>query len=251
MKRRGLVVAWGVVVVTVLLLLGYELVHWRALSTQGARAAGERQRLTGEIRLREEQFGAEMRARSAALQELQWAAAEGEPSAFLARLADLAREKRMKVVAVGPLERQTTAQFSKSWYTIQVVAPYREIRELAGRVERDKGILEDLRLEPAPPARPGRPGDGLAPNEVQARFRLTALELSAPARRIVDHALAPDGRAPASPAAGSTPGAGVGAPLARDPFVFGVGQVPFALGTSEVTRPGKSAGTPPPAPPRR
>ena len=129
----------------------------------------------------------------------------------------LARDKRVKVTAVGPLERQTAPQWVKSWHTVQVVAPYREIRELAARIEADRGVLEDLRLEPAPLPPSGR-ADPTAPvDEVQARFRMAALELSAPAKRLVDRALGGGGGSVGILAA---PGQVPEAPLARDPFAF-------------------------------
>jgi len=237
-KARGLLLAWSVLIVAFLVLFGYEFAQWRAISTEGGRAAGERQRLTSEIRLREEQLVAEMRAHSGLLQEMQWTSAGGDPSAFLTRLAELAREKRMKVMAIGPLERQSTPQFNKSWHAIQVVAPYREIRELAARVEREHGILEDVRVEPAPPPPGGRPRDAGSPDEVQARFRMTALELSAPAKRILDRALSADGKASSSPAPGPPPalppppGVGAASPLTRDPFAFVAAKSPVAKGRS-------------------
>ena len=132
------------------MLLAYELAQWRALSSEGMRAADERRRLTDEIRLREEQMAGELRARAPMLGEMRWTAGAADPGTFLTRLAELAGDKRVKVVAVGPLERQVTPQWEKSWHAIQVVAPYREIRELAARIEGERGILEDVRLEPAP-----------------------------------------------------------------------------------------------------
>ena len=246
MKPRGLVVAWAVAGAAFLVLLGSELVHWRAISIEAERAAAERQRLTGEIRLRDEQLAAEMRAHSALLREMRWTSAGDDPSTFLTRLADLAREKQMKIVAIGPRERQSTPQFNKSWHAIQVVAPYPEIRELAARVEGDRGILEDMRLElaPAPPA--GWPQGMAALDEVQARFRMTALELSPPAKRLFDRALAADGTGSGAGAAGSSlapPVAGAGRPLTRDPFVFAAGKVPDVKGNPGTPEPGK-----PPAP---
>ena len=206
-----------------LVLLAYELAQWRALSSEGMRAADERRRLTDEIRLREEQMAAELRARAPVLGEMRWTAGAADPGTFLTRLAELAGDKRVKVVAVGPLERQVTPQWEKSWHAIQVVAPYREIRELAARIEAERGILEDVRLEPAPAPLPpaGRPGAPPPVDEVHARFRMTALELSAPSKRLVERAL---GAGSGAPRSAPTPPA----PLARDPFTFVVARPPAA-----------------------
>ncbi len=237
MRPRGLVVAWVLVAVVFLVLLIFEFSKWRSVITEAARVAGERQRLSAEIDLKEQQVVTEMRRHSALLQEMLWTSVGGDPSAFLTRLAELAQEKRMKVTTIGPLERQATPQFTKSWHTIQVQAPYREVREMAARVEQEKGILEDLHLEPVPspagqPAGPLGAGP-LAANEVQARFRMTAIELSAPAKRIVERTAASSGGA-----AQTQPGAPLvlpvpprvaqAAPAGRDPFFFSAPPAPPA-----------------------
>ena len=223
MTRRALLVAWVAVALVFLVLLAYELAQWRALSSEGMRAAEERRRLTDEIRVREDQMAAELRARAPVLGDMRWTAG-ADPGTFLTRLAEVAGDKRVKVVAVGPLERQVTPQWEKSWHAIQVVAPYREIRELAGRIEGERGILEDVRLEPAlaplPPA--GRPGAPPPVDEVQARFRMTALELSAPSKRLAERAL---GAGSAAARSAPTPSA----PLARDPFTFAVARLAAPL----------------------
>ena len=223
MTRRVLLVAWVAVALVFLVLLTYELARWRALSSGAMRAAAERRRLTDEIRLRDEQMAAELRARAPMLGEMRWTAGAADPGTFLTRLAELAGDKRVKVVAVGPLERQVTPQWEKSWHAIQVVAPYREIRELAARIEGERGILEDVRLEPAPaPLTPaGRPGPPPPVDEVHARFRMTALELTAPSKRLAERAL---GAGSAGPLSASPPPAS----LARDPFTFVVARPPAA-----------------------
>jgi hypothetical protein len=230
-RWRGLTVAWVLVIIVFLVLLVVEIGKWRALIAEGARAATERERLTAEIQLKEQQLAAEMRKHSPLLQEMQWTPGRGDPSAFLTRLAELAQEKRMKIMAIGPLERQTTPQFNKSWHVIQVHAPYREVRELAARVEQERGILEEVRLEPVPTTA----GSPLAADEVQTRFKMAALELSAQARRIIERALA---------AGSASAQAGAAAPLAlpvprqtaqaspvlgRDPFAFLTPPAPPAL----------------------
>jgi hypothetical protein len=238
---RALLAGWVAVATVFVLLLAWELAQWRALSSEDGRVSAERRRLTDEIRLRDAQLAAELRTHGARLAEMQAAGAGAvDPSAFLRRLGELAREKKLKVTAVGPLERQSTQQFTKSWHTVLVVGPYREIRDLAARVERDKGLLEDVRLEVAPPsptASPETPAGG----DVQARFRLTALELSPDARRLVDRALAAGGRVGGEGA----PGLPAGAPpdvaeraLARDPFAFPPGRA-VAAGPGQSPAPEK------------
>jgi len=218
---------WIGVAAVLAIALIYEVGKWRSLSTEGARAAAERERLTKEIRLKEEEIVKEMRASAGLLQEMQWTSAGGDPSVFLTRFADLVQEKRMRINAISALERSSTAQFSKTWHTVTVVAPYREVRELATRVETEKGILEDMVMELSREPQVAGPR-ALAVEEVQARFKMTALELTPEAKKVFDRSLAASGPAPA----GQTPGApslalsvpGKAAevpPAARDPFGFG------------------------------
>lgn len=245
MRDRTLAIAWVVAAVLLLLLLGYELNKWRALTSEGQRAAQQRQRLTEAIRSAEEQIVGEMRANTALLQEMQWTSSGGDPSAFLNRIAELVREKRLRVLGIGSLERQATPQFNKSWHTIQIVVPYRELRELAGRVESEKGILEDMKLLlPSDGARATTPRD-----ELQASFKMTALELTAEAKRILDRALTAAGSAASAPAASplalSVPSKlGEAVPPGRDPFQFGAALVTAAV----PTRGPRPAGTVPGAP---
>jgi hypothetical protein len=223
MTARALVIGWILVAVVALVLLGVEFSRWRATTAELSRAATERIRLGAEIRLKEEELVAEMRKHAGLVQEMQWSSAGADPSVFLTRLADLAREKRMTIAAVGGLERQTTPQFTKSWHSIQVRAPYRDLVELATRVERDRGVLEDLRIEPVPAAA-GRPGETTSSDDLQARFKLTALELSPQSKLIVERTLAAAGQGgkgqPGAPPALPVPARPQAPPRLRDPFAF-------------------------------
>ena len=247
MTARVLAVSWVAVALLFIVLLGFELSKWRSLTTEMVTAASERQRLASEIQLKEQLLVAEMRKHSALLQEMQWTLAGPDPSAFLTRMAELAREKRMTILAVGDLERQSTPQFTKSWHAIQVRAPYREIRELAARVEQDRGILEDVRVEAAPAAAGPPPGSRSTPaaDEVQARFKLAALELSPQAKVIIERTLAAGGKvAPGSPLALPVPSAVTKAPAGRDPFAFLTPPVPPRVAGGQVTTGPGAAGPP-------
>jgi hypothetical protein len=221
-RGRPLALLWFVVIGLLVLLNIVALYQWRSLAGRGARVTAERTGLGNEIRAKEGEIVALMRGNAGLLQEMQWTSTGGEPAAFLTRLGELAREKRMKVIGIGPLERASTAQFTKSWHTIQVVAPYRELRELAARVEAEKGILEDVSVM-AP-----RAGGGARPDEIEARFKMTALELTPDARKVFDRAVSAAGPGPqGAPSGGSLalplPSDAAGVMPARDPFTFAAG----------------------------
>ena len=253
-----MLLVWAGVALLLLIALFYEVGKWRALSTEGARAAAERERLTREIRLREEEIVKEMRNSAGLLQEMQWTSAGGDPAAFLTRFADLVQEKRMRITSISALERSGTAQFSKTWHTVTVVAPYREVKELTGRVESEKGILEDMVLEPAAKDDRALASGLVAADEVQARFKMTALELTPEARKVFDRSMAAAGPAPQAPSP-TAPALTLPVPTkvaeapgsARDPFAFGA----TALGRGAKRPVGAAATKPgapgaPPAPPK-
>lgn len=239
MRGRPLALAWVGAAVVVVIVIGVALAQWRSLASRGQRAATERVLLANEIRAKEDEIVSFMRANVGLLHEMQWTSAGGDPAAFLTRLADLAREKRMKVIGIGPLERSATAQFNKSWHTIQIVGPYRELRDLAGRVEAEKGILEDVTVTAVRDG--GRAGAPRA-DEIEARFKMTALELTPDARKVFERAMASSGGAAAG---GTSPSLAL--PLPATPAeVASEARDPFAT-TVAMRRPGPAGGGTPSA----
>jgi hypothetical protein len=233
-RGRPLALAWVGVAVVVAIFIGVALAQWRSLVSRGQRAATERVLLANEIRAKEEEIVSFMRANVGLLHEMQWTSAGGDPAAFLTRLADLAREKRMKVIGIGPLERSATAQFNKSWHSIQIVGPYRELRDLAGRVEAEKGILEDVTVIAVRDG--GRAGAPRA-DEIEARFKMTALELTPDARKVFERAMASSGGA-----AAGAPSPSLALPLPAAPAEVGSeARDPFAM-TAAMRRPGPTGG---------
>ena len=241
MRGRPLALAWVAVVVLLVVLIGVALAQWRSLASSGQRAATDRVLLANQIRAKEDEIVSLMRAHVGMLQEMQWTSAGGDPAAFLTRLADLAREKRMKVLGISPLERSATAQFNKSWHTIQIVGPYRELRDLAARVEAEKGILEDVTVTAVKDA--GRAGGSRA-DDIEARFKMTALELTPDARKVFERAIAASGGA-----AAGAPSPSLALSLPAAPAEVGSdARDPFAM-TTAMRRPvSPSGGRPSPAP---
>jgi hypothetical protein len=169
-----------------------------------------------------------MRSNAGILQEMAWSGTTGDPAVFLSRVAELAEGSRLKVFGIGPLEQQTTPQFSKSWHALTVQGPFQDLVEFATRVENDRGTLENMAIEvpqraagSAVPGQPGQPPARVSP-EVQAKFRVTALQLTPQARRIIEDAARASGVSLTPP----IPQTGLALPVPspssqfRDPFVF-------------------------------
>ncbi len=228
MRERELAILWVVVVaVFVLGLLGL-LQYSRSLRTSGAQAAAERARLTAAIEQKQKEILAEMRLNAGILQEMAWSGTTGDPAVFLSRVAELAEGSRLKVFGIGPLEQQTTPQFSKSWHAVTVQGPFQDLVEFATRVETDRGTLENMAIEVPQRASgatvsgpQGQPPAPVSP-EVQAKFRVTALQLTPQARRIIEDAARASGVSLTPP----TPQTGLALPVPstssqfRDPFAF-------------------------------
>jgi len=237
-RERDLAIAWVALAVVFLAVFVFELSWWRAVSTRRSEVETERGKLAAAINQREQELIAEARANAQLLQEMSWTASGDDPAAFIRRVADLAQGSRLKVTAIGSIERQSTPQFNKSWHSIEITGPYQELRGLAARVESERGILENVSLgeagrdtRDAAQPREGRPLGPQTENEVQAKFRMASMELTPKTRDILNQASRQSGiqltpsATPAGPAVGlpvpATPVAG-GAPPARDPFVFGI-----------------------------
>lgn len=227
MRERRLAIFWiALAVVFPIVLIGL-LQYSSSLKTRSATAAAEVARLRATIAQREQETLAEMKSNATILQEMSWTGTTGDPVAFLSRVADLAQGSRLRVLAVGPLEQQDTPQFSKSWHAVTVQGPFQDLVDLASRVENDRGTLENVSMEAQAPIAPvavaGRAAPARATPEVLARFRVTALQLTQQARRIIDDAAKASGVALAPPG----PQAGLSLPVpsaateSRDPFSFG------------------------------
>src|SRR2546427_4397917 len=99
----------------------------------------------------------------------------------------MARGGQAKVMAIGPLEQESTPRYRKSSHRVDMAVPFRDLLDFATRVEGEGGILEEVVLESA---RGPRAGDRAGAEDVRAQFRLTTIEPSEEARRIVERALA-------------------------------------------------------------
>ena len=227
MRQRVLAMAWIALPILVVIALVWELKWWRSLVGRVAEVRAELARTEHEIKATEAEMAREMGALADLLREMQrWSVDQGNPSGVLTRLGELALGARLKITAIGPLERETAPQFRKAWHTVEVLAPYGEVSDLATRLEREGGILEDVSLRL--PKEGARPGIDKA-NEIEARFRLTAMELTPESRailqrtRVISRAVS---RAPAEPegvlALPLPEELDKAPPTLRDPFAFAV-----------------------------
>jgi hypothetical protein len=247
MRVHGLVVGWFLVAIVLVLGVVYELNEWWTVAGRRGQVANEHRRLTAQLGALDEELRREERAHSDLLRDLQWSSEGGDPSAFLNGLAEFAQGSRLKIVGIGPLERQAVSQFNKSWHTVQVIGPFRDVRNLTTRIEREGGILEDvvLQIQTAP-------GGSQPPtDEIQAVMKLTTVELTQQSKDILK-------RVGATQGSGSGRVSSLALPVptsdgaVRDPFAFAVAAAPARPERVAAARPGpprSEPGPPTDAPP--
>ena len=187
MKGRGLLVGWIVTVLAVLAGLSWTVAQTISLSRLGATADAQRAGLAREVEGHRQSVQAELVARTDLLKEIRWTSDRAPADEVLRRLADMARGGHAKVLAIAPLERESTPRYRKSSHRVDMAVPFRDFVDFATRVEREGGILEEVVLEGTRGAKPvDEAGDGA----VRAQFRLTTIEPSEDARRIMERVLA-------------------------------------------------------------
>jgi len=235
MSPRLLPIAWILLPLLLITGLAWEMKYWHSLGALSTQAQTEQRRLRAELAAQKEKIAQELRGHVALLKEMRWSPDRTDPSIFLRGLADLAHGEQIKVVSIGPLERGNTDKFRKSWHTVGVSTRFRDLKDLASRIEAEGAVLEDVVVEVPKEAKDtgsqGRPRD-----ELRAQFRLTAMELSEQGRAIVERALTADRSTVAVPATTATltlPAAAqrpTSPETLRDPFAF------VAIGRSSPVR---------------
>jgi len=227
-RERELAIFWIVLAVVFIGGLIGLLQYSRSLRTSGAQAAAEVARLRAAIEQKQKEILTEMKGIATTLQEMSWTGTTGDPVAFLSRVAELTQGSRLKVLAVGPLEQQATPQFSKSWHALTVQGPFQDLVDMAARVETERGTLDNVSVEAQATQAPAPPQPGQAPQprvspEILAKFRVTAVQLTQQARKIIEDAAKASGVSltPPAPSAGLSLPVPTAASQFRDPFAFG------------------------------
>jgi hypothetical protein len=184
-------------VLVVLAALVWTVAQTISLGRLGATADTQRAGLARELEASRQNIQTELMANADLLKDIRWSPERPTAADVLRRLADLARGGQAKVLAIAPLEQEPAARYRKSSHRIDMTASFSELFDLATRVEREGGILEDVVLEV--PQR--TPGEGAGRDAVRAQFRLTTIEPSDDTRRIMERVLAATAKSSRSPLA--------------------------------------------------
>ena len=241
MKGRGLAAGWLAMVLVVLVALGWTVAQTISFGRLGVTADAQRAGLARELEASRQKIQVELVANADLLKDIRWSPDRATAADALRRLADLAQGGQAKILAIAPLEQEPAARYRKSSHRIDMAVSFRELVDVATRVEREGGILEDVVLE-IPQA---KPGEETGPDAVRAQFRLTTIEPSEDTRRIMERVLAASAKGSKSPLAAALTlpieaRAAATPPPLRDPFKFA--EAPRRRG------PGLVAPAPPSAP---
>lgn len=192
MKGRGLVAGWVATILLVVVALGWTIVQATALSRSVASADAERNELTRQLEAKRQRMQAELAAKIDLVKDTRWSSEKSFGADILRRLADLARDGHAKVSAVAPVDKEPGARIRESSHRVEMSASFHELVDFATRIERDGGLLEDVVLE-TPQT---KPGEGATNDGLSAQFRLTTIEPSEDAKRIMRRVLSASPNSP-------------------------------------------------------
>jgi hypothetical protein len=188
---RRLAAGWVATSLLVVAALGWTIVQTIALSRSVASADTERSELTRQLEAKRQRMQSELAAKIDLVKDTRWSSEKPSGADVLRRLADLARDGHAKVSAVAPVEKESGARTRESSHRVEMSASFHEILDFATRIERDGGLLEEVVLET-----PQKPGDGPTIDGLSAQFRLTTIEPSEDARRIMKRVLSASANSP-------------------------------------------------------
>jgi hypothetical protein len=145
----------------------------RELQAERQHAEQERQRLESTLKDLNAQFKGEEDRYARILRRFPWLAEPSDGTAFLTRLGDVVTGLSLKVMGIGAVQREATAQLEKLGRQVRVAGRFSDTLRLVENVEQHKGFVEELRIQ-----RPQARGDEEAAEEIEAQFRLSSVELT-------------------------------------------------------------------------
>ena len=220
MKERGLAAGWIATVFILIIALVWIVTQTISLGRSEASAEAQRAALGRQLASSRQKMENELVAKVELMRDMRWSSERPTAEDVLRRLAELARDGHARVSAVAPVDKEMGTRARESSHRVEMTASFHEIVDFATRIERDGGLLEEVVLE-TPQAKPGEESsaDGLS-----AQFRLTTIEPSDDARRIMRRVLAASAKDPkfslASALALPIEGQGPAIGQLRDPFKF-------------------------------
>ena len=112
------------------------------------------------------------------LRRFPWVLKGGSGTAFLSRLSDVAADHLLKILGVGPLERKKIGHVERIGRRVKVTGSYFDILGVVENVERNRGIMEGLKIEQLEHKEKNKGMEIL-----EAEFSLVTVELSTAVRQ--------------------------------------------------------------------
>jgi len=112
------------------------------------------------------------------LRRFPWVLESGSGTAFLSRLSDVAADHLLKILGVGPLERKKIGHVERIGRRVKVTGSFSDILGVVENVERNRGIMEGLKIEQLEHKEKNKGMEIL-----EAEFSLVTVELSTAVRQ--------------------------------------------------------------------
>ncbi len=180
--------------IPVALLLAFMLLYWLPQAAyKGRTVYGERIKLQVQLEQIEKEIKRDLERYTDILKRFPWIIEGAGGTLFLTRLSEVAGGQRLKILAIGSLERNKVGQVEKVGRKVELIGSYSDVVRLVERVEHNRGIMQGLKIEAS-----DLKGRTAARGDLQAQFKMATIELTPDIREKLRSLLA------------STPGASTG-----------------------------------------
>lgn len=249
MTAKALWLGWSGVVLLFFVSLGLAFVWMPKTFREVTKVQNERKQLEFQHKDLGEQIKKDVGRYGAIIRRYPWLTESSGGTAFLTRLGDIATGRALRLQEVGPFQREDSPQVEKVGRQVRLAGPFSDILQMVENVERNRGILEELKIQ-RPEARTGEQPLG----EIEAQFRLSSMELNPEIRQRIKAFIAalPEGSKPGADGKAAAGGslllplpAGTAKPIqvtaSRDPFMVPSSALTRVAGAGTKGRPGRLA----------
>jgi hypothetical protein len=184
MKGHILWFGWIGLLVVFFVAVGLLLRH-QGIESQVTALENQRRALEADHQRVEAKLKKDLQRYIKVLRRFPWVLKGGSGTAFLSRLSDVAADHLLKILGVGPLERKKIGHVQRIGRRVKVTGSFFDILGVVQNVERNRGIMEGLKVEQLAHKEKDKGNEIL-----EAEFSLVTVELSTAVRQRMRSVLA-------------------------------------------------------------
>jgi len=177
MKGHNLWFGWIGLLVVFFVAVGLLLRH-QGIESQVTALENKRRALEADHQKVEAELKKDLQRYVKVLRRFPWVLESGSGTAFLSRLSDVAADHLLKILGVGPLERKKIGHVERIGRRVKVTGSFSDILGVVENVERNRGIMEGLKIEQLEHKEKNKGMEIL-----EAEFSLVTVELSTAVRQ--------------------------------------------------------------------